>query len=301
MRTRTIAGRHFSSLLLLLALAAPSGVFAKTIGVSLLTGKHQFYRDLESGLRSESRKNRFDLVVQNAEFDAAVQDSQVRYFIARKVDAIVVAPCNSQTIGASLSLANNAGIPVFTVDIANASKQGSVISHIGSDNIDGGRKAAELLAKALDGNGKVIVINHPGITSALDRVKGFREVMAQYPGIQIIADIPAWGQRDRAMAVMEDMLLKVNDIAGVFAINDDCALGALSATEAAGKKVMIVGYDATPEGKKAIAEGKLYGDAIQFPDKIGVLAIKTVADYFKGRKVTGVVPVPVGIWTKDSK
>lgn len=288
-------------ILLLFMAVAPTGVFARVIGVTLLTSGHQFYRDLESGLHSEAVKAKFELIVLSTEFDAAKQDSQIRDFVVKKVDAIVVAPCNSQTIGTSLSVANSAGIPVFTVDIANASKVGRVISHIGSDNIDGGRKSAELLVKALDGAGKVIVINHPGITSALDRVKGFREVMAKYPNIQVIADIPAWGQRDRAMAVMEDMLLKVSDIAGVFAINDDCALGVLAATEAAGKKVMIVGYDATPQGKKAIAEGKLYGDAIQFPDKIGVLAIKTVADYFKGRKVSAVVPVPVGIWIKESK
>jgi ribose transport system substrate-binding protein len=300
MTAKTAAVKVTCILLLVMAIL-PIRASARVIGVTLLTNGHQFYRDLESGLRSEADKSKFDLIVLSAEFDAAKQDSQIRDFVAKKVDAIVVAPCNSQTVGASLSIANAAGIPVFTVDIANASKQGSVVSHIGSDNIDGGRKSAELLVKALDGTGKVIVINHPGITSALDRVKGFREVMAKYPNIQVIADIPAWGQRDRAMAVMEDMLLKVNDIAGVFAINDDCALGVLAATEAAGKKVMIVGYDATPQGKKAIAEGKLYGDAIQFPDKIGILAIKTIADYFKGRKVPAVVPVPVGIWIKDSR
>jgi ribose transport system substrate-binding protein len=279
----------------------PLSASAKVIGVSLLTREHQFYRELESGLQNEAKSKSFDLIVMSAEFDAAGQEAQIQDFIAKKVDAIIVAPCNSGTIGSLIENANKAGIPVFTVDIANASVRGRVVSHIASDNIDGGRKAAELLARALDGKGKVIIINHPGITSALDRAVGFREVMAKYPLIQIIADVPAWGQRDRAMAVMEDMLLKVNDIAGVFAINDDCALGVLAATEAAGKKVMIVGYDATPEGKKAIAEGKLYGDAIQFPVKIGVLAVKTVADYFAGKKVPGNVPVPVGVWTKDSK
>jgi ribose transport system substrate-binding protein len=286
---------------ILAAAALIAAAQAKTIGVSLLTREHQFYRDLESGLKTEANRCKYGLTVLSAEFDAGKQDAQVNDFIARNVDAIIIAPCNSQTVGRSIAAANKAGIPVFTVDIANASNQGTVVSHIASDNIDGGRKAAELLAKSIENKGKVIIINHPGITSALDRAAGFRQVMADHPGIQIIADVPAWGQRDRSMAVMEDMLLKVNDLAGVFAINDDCALGALTATEAAGRKVMIVGYDATPEGKKAIAEGRIYGDAIQFPVKIGVLAMKTVVDYFTGKKVPSVVPVPVGVWTRDSK
>jgi ribose transport system substrate-binding protein len=97
------------------------------------------------------------------------------------------------------------------------------------------------------------------------------------------------------------MLLKVPDVQGVFGINDDSALGALAAVEAAGMKVTIVGYDATPEAKKAIADGKLYGDAIQYPAKIGELAIRTIADYFAGKTVPSVVPVPVGSWTKENK
>jgi ribose transport system substrate-binding protein len=300
MTIKNIAGK---ALIMVSAISVlfPFTASAKVIGISLLTREHQFYRELETGLQSEATRKSFDLIVMSAEFDASRQEAQIQDFITKKVDAIIMAPCNSGTVGALIENANKAGIPVFTVDIANASVRGKVVSHIASDNIEGGRKAAELLAKALDGKGKVIIINHPGITSALDRAVGFREVMIKYPLIQIIADVPAWGQRDRAMAVMEDMLLKVNDIAGVFAINDDCALGVLAATEAAGKKVMIVGYDATPEGKKAIADGKIYGDAIQFPVKIGVLAVKTIGDYFTGRKVPAVVPVSVGVWTIDSK
>jgi ribose transport system substrate-binding protein len=273
----------------------------KTIGVCLLTRVHQFYHGLESGMQSEADKRGYTLVVTAGEYDPAKQAAQMDKFISNKVDAIILAPCDSKAMGSSIVQANKANIPVFTVDIANLSSQGKVISHISSDNKEGGRQAALLLAQALSGKGKVVIINHPGITSVLDRVAGFKEAMMKFPDIQIIADVPAWGQRDRAMAIMEDILLQLPDVNGVFGINDDCTLGALAATEAAGKKIMIVGYDATPEAKKAIAEGRIYGDAIQYPVKIGSLAIQTIASYFAGKKVPEVVPVPVGTWTKDSK
>ncbi|MCL4514714.1 MAG: substrate-binding domain-containing protein [Firmicutes bacterium] len=290
---------------LLLSMAFAGNVLAagKVIGVTLLTREHQFYRDLEAGLNSEAAKYGYKLTVVAGEFDPAKQAAQIEDFIAKKVDAIILAPCDSKAVGSSVAEANKAGIPVFTVDIANLSSQGKVVSHIASDNVEGGRQAGELMVKALKGEGKIVVINHPGITSVLDRVAGFREVIASYPKMKIIADVPAWGQRDKAMAVMEDMLLKVPDVDGVFGINDDSALGAVAAIEAAGKigKIFVVGYDATPEAKQAIKDGKIYGDAIQYPTRIGVLAIQTINDHFAGKKVPAVVPVEVGAWTRDSK
>jgi ribose transport system substrate-binding protein len=289
--------------LLLSALAAfPALAAPKTIGVTLLTREHQFYRDLEAALVSEAQKFGYKVTVTAGEFDAGRQAAQIDDFISRKVDALVVAPCDSLAVGSSIAAANKAGIPVFTVDIANLSTQGKVVAHVASDNTEGGRQAGMLMAKALNGRGKVVIINHPGVTSVLDRVAGFREVIAKYPGISIIADVPAWGQRDRAMSVMEDMLLRVPDIAGVFGINDDSALGALAAIESAGKagKVVIVGYDATPEAKEAIKAGKIYGDAIQYPARIGILAAQAINDYFSGKAVPALIPVEVGAWTRDN-
>ena len=124
--------------------------------------------------------------------------------------------------------------------------------------------------------------------------------MAKYPGIKIIADVPAWGQRDRAMAIMEEILLLVPDVDAVFCINDDSALGALKACESAGKKIVIVGYDATPEARKAISDGRLYGDAVQYPKRMGGIVIQTIYKYFSGKKVSEKVLVRVGAYTKGN-
>ena len=75
--------------------------------------------------------------------------------------------------------------------------------------------------------------------------------MREHPRIRIIAEIPAWGLRDRAMSIMEDILVKIPDVGGVFAINDNSALGVLDAVEAAGKKTVIIGYDAIPRGPES--------------------------------------------------
>ncbi|MGE5586603.1 MAG: substrate-binding domain-containing protein [Clostridia bacterium] len=283
-------------------LAAGPAPAKRRIAASLLTNKHGFYQELEDGLVTEGRKHGFELDITYAEFDAAKQARQIEDLIARKPDALIVSPCDSTAIGESIVKANKASIPVFTVDIANRSGYGSVVSHIASDNFEGGRLAGQLMAKALGGTGKVIIINHPSITSVMDRVSGFREYLEQYPGIQIVADIPAWGQRSRATAIMEDVLMMMPYIDGVFGINDDSALGALQAIEAARvkRRIVVVGYDGTPEAVAAIRASKIYGDVVQYPRQIGVLTIQAIRDHFNGLPVKPHIAVEVGVVTADS-
>ncbi len=280
--------------------AAPAPV-KRRIAASLLTSQHGFYKELEDGLLTEGRKYSFELVITYAEFDSAKQAQQVEELVARKPDALIIAPCDSLKIGDSIVKANKASIPVFTVDIANRSGYGSVVSHVASDNFEGGRLAGQLMARALGGTGKVIIINHPSVTSVMDRVRGFRDYLQEFPNIQIVADIPAWGQRSRATSITEDVLMMMPDIDGVFGINDDSALGALQAIEAARPKhrIVVVGYDGTPEAVKAIKASKIYGDVVQYPRQIAVLAIQAIRDYLNGLPVRPYIPVSVGTITKD--
>ncbi len=285
-------------LLFIIVISNVSYAESKVIGVSLLTHEHKFFRDLESGLRSEAIKKGYELIVNTGDFDIHKQKAQINGFINKNVDAIIIAPCNSRAIGNVIAMVNKKDIPVFTVDIANTSPHGKVISHIASDNKEGGQRAAQMIVQALNGFGKVTIISHPEITSVFDRVVGFREEMNKHPGIKIIADVPAWGQRDRAMAIMEEMLLMVPDVDAVFCINDDSALGALKACESAGKKIVIVGYDATPEAREAISDGRLYGDVIQYPKRMGKIAIQTVSNFFKNSNISPEVLVRIGVYTK---
>lgn len=273
-----------------------------TIGVSLLTMQHQFYQELRAGLEEEAKRLGYSLIVTSAEFDSARQANQIDEFLVQKVRAIVVSPCDSRSVGASIFAANNAKVPVVTADIASLSTIGAVESHIASDNIAGGREAARLMIEALSGKGKVAVLSHPEVTSVMDRVRGFREEIATSPGIEVVAELSTEGKRDKAVRVMEDLLQSHPDLAGVFGINDDSALGALAAVEAAGKagQVKIIGYDATPEAREKIKSGAIFGDVIQNPRKIGTLTIQTVHSVLQGRQPPKIVPVDVGRFTKGS-
>lgn len=275
---------------------------AKVIGVSLLTEQHGFYQALRAGLEAAAKEQGYTLHITSGEFDAVRQANQVDEFIAQKVDAIVLCPCDSRGVGASIAAANQAGIPVFTADIANASPLGKVVAHIASDNREGGRKAGELMAQALGGKGAVAIITHPEVTSVQDRVAGFKETIAAHPGIRVVAELSAEGKRDRAVKVMEDILQSHPGVSGVFGINDDSALGALAAIEAAGRlgRITIVGYDANPEAQAKIRAGAIHGDVMQDPAAIGMLTIQAIATHFAGAPVDSVIPVPVGVFTAQT-
>jgi len=272
----------------------------KTIGVTFLTRGHIFYRDLEDGLRSEAAKWHYELVITSADFELGKQVGQIEDFIARRVDAIVLCPVDSRGVGPAVKAANDAKIPVFTADIA--AQEGEVESHIASDNVAGGRLAGEYLAKLLNGRGDIAIINQPAITSVLNRVQGFHEVIARYPGINIVANVNGQGVRDKAMQVAADVLQAHPRLDGIFGINDDSALGALDATQQFKRSdIRIVGYDATPPAVDAILrDTPLKADVVQYPDKIGKITISTIRAYFSGTPVPKVVPVEVGIVDKSS-
>ena len=267
----------------------------RTVGVALLTRGHIFYKDLEEGFREEARADHFELVITSAEFDLGKQINQIEDFVARKVDAVIVCPVDSKGIGPGVRKANDAGIPVFTADIA--AQEGAVVCHIASDNVAGGRLAGQYMAKALGGRGKIAIINNPVATSVLDRVQGFREAIGAYPGITVVADVSGEAVRDKSLQATTDVLQGNPHLDGIFGINDASALGALDAVQQFKRAgIVIVGYDATPPAADAILRGTaLKADVIQYPKKIGTTTIEMIHDYFAGKSVPPVVPIDVGI------
>jgi len=273
----------------------------KVIGASLLTQTHVFYQDMVEAMQAQAAQEGFSLRIQYAEFDSRRQNDQVETFIAQGVQAIIVAPTDSSGIKPVIAEARAKGIPVFTADIA--AHGADVVSHIASDNERGGVLLAEYLAQHLNGKGKVGIIDHPMVASVQDRTKGFEATLAKYPEMTIVQKVPGEGQRDKALRVTQDLLQAHPDLDAIFGINDDSALGALAAVEAAGlqEKIIIVGFDGTPEAEKTIAEGKaLKADAVQYPDKIGKKTIEVIAAYMRGESVPPLAPVEVGLIDAES-
>jgi len=271
------------------------------VGVTLLTEAHVFYQDLKSGLLEAADSLGIDLHIVAGEWDLARQTQQIQNFITLDMDAIVIAPVNSSGIVSAISEANDAGIPVFTADIS--ADAGVVVSHIASDNKQGGRLLGEFVAERLNGSGSVAILDQPTVASVRDRVAGFREALESFPNIQIVAE-PAVerGLRDVAKQKTDNLLAGNRRLDAIFGSNDDCALGALASLDAAGRTdVIVVGYDATPEARTAIASGTLLlADAVQDPVEIGRRTIQAVADYLRGGSIPTLVAVPVSLVTRDS-
>lgn len=269
------------------------------VGVSLLTRTHPFYQDLEKGLKEAAQAQGWELVVQAGEFDVARQKEQVEAFLVQKVDAIVISPCDSKSIGTSIQAANAAGIPVFTADIAVLAEGVQVVCHTASDNVAGGRLAAQAVAEALGGQGEVAVIDHPEVESVIQRVAGFREELAKHPGLTLVSVLSGHGTKDMAFRTAEDLLQAHPGLDAIFGINDDSALGAVAAVEKAGRqgKVRIVGFDAVPEARQAITQGKIVADVVQQPLEIGRRTVEAVASYLKGEQVPPRVLIPCALYT----
>jgi ribose transport system substrate-binding protein len=279
---------------------APGGSGGKRIGVTLLTREHEFYRQLEAGLKEAAEKQGYQLTITSGDFDLAKQQSQIENFIVQRVDAIIVCPADSKGIGPAIERANQANVPVFTADIA--AQGGQIVSHIASDNISGGHLAADFMAKALNGSGEVGIIGQQEVQTGLDRETGFKEEMQKHPGIKIVSVLNGGGVRDHALKAADDMLQGNPGIKGIFGINDDSALGALSAAEARGRSDMvIVGYDAIPEAVKAIQRGSaLKADVAQQPRDLGAKTIEAISTHFSGGQVQKNISVPVKIVDANS-
>jgi ribose transport system substrate-binding protein len=276
-----------------------------TIGVSVLTLTNPFFKVIGDTITADARKQGYDVIVQSGEFDVARQQNQVKDFIVQKVVAIVLCPCDSRSIGPAIEEAAAAGIPVFTADIACLAPGAKVVSHIATDNYQGGKQAAEAMIEALgEAGGEVVILDFKQAESCLMRVKGFKEVIERHNEgrqagrIAIVAELPGEGRPDQGYKCAEDALQAHPNLAGIFAINDPSALGARAALEKAGKadQVTLIGFDGQPEGKRAIKKGLIYADPIQFPDRIGSLTVATIIRYFAGEEVPAEQLIPPALY-----
>lgn len=296
---RIVSPVVFWTLVALTVSGCDSGGGGKVVGASLLTATHVFYQDMAAEMQAAAHDHGFTLRIQYAEFDSARQIEQIESFLAQGVDALIVAPTDSSGMGPAIAEARARGVPVFTADIA--AKDADVLCHIASDNHQGGAILAEYLADLLNGRGKIAIIDHAEATSVQDRTRGFVDTIAKYPDMQIVQRAPGEGQRDKAHAAAEKLLQAHPDLNVIFGINDDSALGALAAVEAAGlqDRIIIVGFDGTPEARNAIRAGKaLKADTIQFPGQIGRKTLDVIAAYFRGEQPPKEVKVAVDIIDK---
>lgn len=282
------------------------GAARGTIGVSLLTLQNPFFQVIGDNIQSEAKKHGYTATILSADEDVVKQGNQVKDFLVSGVSAIVLSPCQVEAIGPIIREANAAGVPVFTVDIPCRLPDVKIVSQIASDNYGGGEQAARGMIEALgEAGGKVAILHYQQAESCQLRVAGFRAEIETHNAkggapVEIVAELEGGGRKDTGAKSTEDLLQSNPDVAGIFAINDPSALGALAALEKAGKaeQVIIIGFDGQLDGKRAIKEGKIYGDPVQYPDKMGIEVVRAIVAHSNGEEVPAENLIPTSFYTQ---
>jgi ribose transport system substrate-binding protein len=258
------------------------------IGFSISTLNNPFFVTLSEGAEANAKELGAEISIIDAQDDASKQASDVEDLIQQGVDMILINPVDSAAIGSTVESANAAGIPVITVD--RSAESGEVVSHIASDNVAGGVLAGEYLLEQAGEGAKVAMLEGvAGSSAARDRGEGF--LKAVDGKVDIVSSLTANFNRSEGLTVMENMLQANPEIQAVFAQNDEMALGALEAIEAANKDIIVIGFDATDDALAKIKEGKMAATVAQKPEEIGKIAIQTAVDFLNGKTVEEFVPV----------
>lgn len=272
----------------LIAVCLLAGCTRKDAGSSYVVGFSQMesnnpWRIAQTkSLRDEAAKRGVSLVVTDAQGQTAKQVSDVEDLIARRVNVILLAPREFEGLTPALQAAKKANIPVILVDREAAGNAGEdFVTFLGSNFIEQGRRAADWLAKASNGKAEIVELTlTPGSSVARDRASGFKDEIAKYPGMHIIASQTGDASRAKGQAVMENLVQSLGSkITAVYAHNDEMALGAIRALKDAGKKpgtdVIVVSVDGEKAALEAIQRGEL-AVTVESNPRFGPLAFETI-------------------------
>lgn len=264
------------------------------IGASLLTQAHPFQVAIKDALESEAKNQGVEVNVAIADQDLNRQISAIEDFINKEVDAIILTPVDSDGVKGAILKAQDAGIPVITVDVkANGVE---VDTHIATDNYTGGRIAAEAMAQYLGEAGKIGLITYPEVQSVRDRIDGFKDMTKEYEGLEIITELPG-RTREEAKKASEDILTSNPDINGIFGFGDDMAIAATTVVAERNSDAVVVGFDGLEEAQKSVdADNAFKAVVVQYPDKMGEEAIKSAISIINGEEVEREIPITPGLY-----
>lgn len=267
------------------------------IGLVISTLNNPFFVTLKEGAEEKAAQLGYELVVLDSQDDSSRELSNVEDVLQQGIDVLLINPVDSDAVVNAVKLANDKNIPVITLD--RSASGGDVKVHIASDNVVGGKMAAEFIIQQLNGKGKVVQLQGiPGASAARDRGKGFEEAI-KASEIELIASQPADFDRQKGLSVMENILQAQPEIDAVFCQNDEMALGALQAIEASEREgILVVGFDATDDAVKAVEEGKLAATIAQMPEVIGSMGVEYAHKIMSGENVPEYVPVDLRLVTK---
>lgn len=281
----------------LLVGCTPKDSGAKKIGLIVSTLNNPFFVDLKTGVENKAKELGYEVVVLDSQNDPAKEVSNMEDISVKNVDIVLLNPVDSDSAIASVMIANNNDLPVITVD--RAANGGKVLSHVASDNIAGGKMAADFLMDKLNKKGNIVELEGiAGSSATRDRGAGFEEGIKKSE-FELVAKQSADFDRTKGLSVMENIIQSKDNIDAVFAQNDEMALGAQKALEAANmKNVLVVGFDATEDAVESVKKGKMAATVAQQPILIGETAVDAVHNVLIGKDIDNYIPVELKLITK---
>jgi len=268
-----------------------------------------FWQVVLSGARSAEKELGVTVVYQapTSEADIDKQIAILENAIATKPDAIVIAPSTIDSLVTGIEEATEQGIKVIVIDSrANTDKY---VSFIATDNYNGGKAAADMLAQMIKKRygkceGKVAIENvFAGISTATERERGFRDRLKEtYPDLKVVGTRYNNNDVARAIADAEDFLTAHPDLVGFFCINNHCGDGVARAIEMRHLEddVAAVAFDADPQEIEALKSGALDALLVQDPFGMGYLGISYAVRSIHGELLPKYIPTKLGIITRDN-
>ncbi|MCW3492713.1 sugar ABC transporter substrate-binding protein [Microbacterium sp. SSM24] len=255
----------------------------KTIGVSM-SFVNQFYAAVQEGMEDEAEKQGYELVILNAQGNSSTQVNQVQNLVSQGVGSLIFIQLDAASGGASVGQANTANIPVIAVDQLPAG--GDYVTFIGSDNVAMGEQACGYLAELLGGEGNIALVEGiPASSTQMQRTEGCQTSLDANPDLNVVSTTSADWDQNKAVSVFANVLTANEDLQGVFAQNDDMALGVASAAETAGRSgLAIVTIDGFPAAYDAIEKGQISATISQQPYLEGQLAVQNAIKAMNGEE-----------------
>lgn len=273
-----------------------------TIGVTYQNLQNEFVINLQDAIRQKAKELNVKLIEVDGQGKAENQISQVENFLAQDVDAIILNPFDQYGSAPVVSIANREKKPVVVVNavVVNLKKADA---YVGSNDQEAGRIAAGYIAQLLDGKGNIALIRGPnGHSAEIQRTEGIMEVLKQHPGMKILFDQSGNWDRTQGLELMENWLSTGKPLQAVIAQNDEMALGAQKAIEAAGKQneILVIGIDAIPDALRAVRDGKLCATVFQDAHGQGALALEIAVKLIKKQKTDHMNYIPFQLVTKEN-
>ena len=268
----------------------------KKLGLVLSTLDNPFFVTLRDGAVKQAKDMGYELIVLDSQNDPSKELANVEDLVTQKVAVLLINPVDSDAVGSAIGIANKAKIPVITLD--RSASKGAVTAHIASDNVAGGKMAAEFaISKFPKGANVVELEGIPGASAARERGQGFDNAIKGK--LTLLTKQPADFDRTKGLNVTENILQAQKKIDVIFAQNDEMALGALRAVQAAKRTgILIIGFDATDDAVAAVKAGTLAATVAQKPASIGSKGIEAADKVIKKQKVDKYIPVELQLITK---